>query len=260
VHVATVGDNCIDFYYKTGQAFPGGNAVNVAVYLARLGVPVSYVGVVGDDEYGSLLINKLMERKVDTTHVKVTHGKTAITMVEILDGDRVFGDYYEGVLANFQLTENDIEFLLTQDLVHTAFWGKVEKDLWRFKGKGPLVSFDFADKLDSDLVEQTLPYVDYAFFAYEQEDEFIRDYLKHVQSKGPKVAIATLNVHGSIAFDGTGFTRFGIFPVMVADTMGAGDSYIAGFLCGILRGLPLPECMELGARTASETLKYNGAW
>ena len=52
MHVATVGDNCIDSYFKTGQAFPGGNAINVAVYLARLGIPVSYVGVVGDDEYG----------------------------------------------------------------------------------------------------------------------------------------------------------------------------------------------------------------
>lgn len=261
MHVATVGDNCVDFYFQTGQAFPGGNAVNVAVYLARLGLDVSYVGVVGDDDHGMLLLQRLKEKNVDVSHVRIVPGqKTALTMVEIKNGDRIFGDYYEGVLENFSLTDEEIAFLKGQDLIHTAIWGKVEKELWRFKGNGPLVSFDFADKLDSDLVEQTLPYVDYAFFAYEQEDEFIRDYLKYVQSKGPKVAIATLNVHGSIAFDGTGFTRFGIIPVKVADTMGAGDSYIAGFLCGILRGLPLPECMELGARTASETLKYNGAW
>lgn len=261
MHVATVGDNCVDFYFQTGQAFPGGNAVNVAVYLARLGLDVSYVGVVGDDDHGMLLLQRLKEKNVDVSHVRIVPGqKTALTMVEIKNGDRIFGDYYEGVLENFSLTDEEIAFLKGQDLIHTAIWGKVEKELWRFKGNGPLVSFDFADKLDSDVVEETLPYVDYAFFAYEQEDEFIRDYLKHAQSKGPKVAIATLNVHGSIAFDGTGFTRFGIIPVEVADTMGAGDSYIGGFLSGILRGLPLPKCMELGAKTASETIKYNGAW
>jgi fructoselysine 6-kinase len=245
---------------KSGQAFPGGNAVNVAVYLSRLGIPVSYVGVVGDDEYGQLLIQRLKEKNVDTSHVRIIHGQTAVTMVEIVNGDRVFGDYFEGVLADFKLTDEDISFLLQQDLIHTAFWGKVEKDLWRFKGKGPLVSFDFADKLESRVIDETLPYVDYAFFAYEQEDDFIKEYLRKAQSKGPKVAVATLNVHGSIAYDGTGFTRFGIIPVDVVDTMGAGDSYIAAFLYGVLNNLPLEKCMELGAKSSAETLKYSGAW
>lgn len=260
MHVATVGDNCIDYYFRTGQAFPGGNAVNVAVYLAQLGVPVSYVGVVGDDEYGTMFINKLKEKNVDTSHVRVVPGKTAITMVEVCDGDRVFGDYYEGVMADFHLTESDISFLSKQDLIHTAFWGKIEKELWRFKIARPLISFDFADKLGSEIVQTTLPYVDYAFFSYKQEDDFIRHYIRDAQSKGPKLVVATLNVHGSIAYDGTRFVRFGIIPVDVVDTMGAGDSYIAGFIYGILHGKPVQECMELGAIVAADTIKRSGAW
>ena len=46
----------------------------------------------------------------------------------------------------------------------------------------------------------------------------------------------------------------------VVDTMGAGDSYIAGFLAGIVDGLSIEECMHQGAATATETLKYFGAW
>jgi len=260
VRAATVGDNCIDFYFQTSQVFPGGNAVNVAVYLAQLGIPVSYVGLVGDDKYGSFLINKLMENNVDTSHVRVAKGATALTMVEIRDGERIFGDYYEGVLANFELTDDDRSFLLKQDLIHTAVWGKVQKELWRFKGKGPLVSFDFSDKLYNHIVQETLPFVDYAFFAYEQEDDFIREYLIDAQGKGPKVVVATLNAHGSIAYDGSRFIHFGTFPVEVVDTMGAGDSYIAGFLCGVLLGKSVEECMKLGARTASKTLSHRGAW
>ncbi|NMC85556.1 MAG: fructoselysine 6-kinase, partial [Anaerolineaceae bacterium] len=43
-------------------------------------------------------------------------------------------------------------------------------------------------------------------------------------------------------------------------TMGAGDSYMAGFLHGVLRHLPVTECMRLGAVSSSLTLQYYGAW
>lgn len=41
---------------------------------------------------------------------------------------------------------------------------------------------------------------------------------------------------------------------------GAGDSYIAGFLFGLLRGKSIPDCMALGAQSSSVTLQYSGAW
>jgi len=44
------------------------------------------------------------------------------------------------------------------------------------------------------------------------------------------------------------------------DTMGAGDSYIAGFLFGLVEGLSIEEAMHKGAANATETLKYFGAW
>lgn len=42
--------------------------------------------------------------------------------------------------------------------------------------------------------------------------------------------------------------------------MGAGDSYIAGFLKGMIEGKTIEEAMKLGAANATETLKYFGAW
>ena len=37
IRIAAAGDNCMDVYDKENKAFPGGNPVNVAVYVARLG-------------------------------------------------------------------------------------------------------------------------------------------------------------------------------------------------------------------------------
>lgn len=259
--IAAVGDNCMDVYENLGKAFPGGNPVNVAVYSVRLGGEASYTGVVGNDKYGKIMIDALNAKGVDTSHVKVLPGNTAITQVELVDGERVFGDYDEGVLAQFKLSDEDIEFLCSQDMVVTGLWGKIENYLYKIKAKGTPIAFDFANKLDDPVIEKAIYHVDYAFFASDDGDtEFIRDYMKKMHAKGPKIVTVTLGDKGSIAYDGEKFTTFGIVPCDVKDTMGAGDSYIAGFLRGILQGKELKECMHMGAANSSVTLQYNGAW
>ncbi|QEY33818.1 fructoselysine 6-kinase [Caproiciproducens galactitolivorans] len=259
--IAAVGDNCMDVYENLGKAFPGGNPVNVAVYSVRLGGEASYTGVVGNDKYGKIMIDALNAKGVDTSHVKVLPGNTAITQVELIDGERVFGDYDEGVLAQFKLSDEDIEFLCSQDMVVTGLWGKIENDLYKIKAKGTPIAFDFANKLDDPVIEKAIYHVDYAFFASDDGDtDFIRNYMKKMHAKGPKIVTVTLGDKGSIAYDGEKFTTFGIVPCDVKDTMGAGDSYIAGFLRGILQGKELKECMHMGAANSSITLQYNGAW
>lgn len=260
MRIATVGDNCMDAYSSLGKAYPGGNPVNVAVYMLRLGVSASYTGVVGDDSYGKQMKDALAAKGVDISHVHTRRGRTAVTRVELVEGNRVFGDYDEGVMADFKLTEEDIRFLCAHDLIHTGIWGKIENDLPDLHQKGVKISFDFADKLDHEIVQKALPFVDYAFFSHTCDDEFIRDYIKKAQEKGPRLVIATLGENGSIVFDGQKFTTFGIVPVDVVDTMGAGDSFIAGFMHSILLGNDLPTCLARGAENASVTLKYMGAW
>ena len=63
IKVAAVGDNCVDAYDQTGEAFPGGNPVNVAVYTVRLGGEASYTGVVGDDAYGKLMKDSIAKKR-----------------------------------------------------------------------------------------------------------------------------------------------------------------------------------------------------
>lgn len=261
MRLAAVGDNCMDVYENLGKAFPGGNPVNVAVYFIRLGGEASYTGAVGTDKYGKILINALNGKHVDTSHVKELEGKTAVTQVELIDGERVFGDYDEGVLADFRLSDSDIDFLCGHDLVVTGLWGKAEHSLAEIRKRGTPVAFDCATRPDDPVVDVAIGSVDYLFYASDDGDTpELRENMKKLYARGPKLVVVTLGDKGSVAYDGDQFTVFGIVPCSVVDTMGAGDSYIAGFLRGILENKPLKECMHMGAANSSVTLQYNGAW
>ena len=65
---ATLGDNCIDRYLPLSQAAVGGNAVNVAVQLARAGERCSYFGAVGSDGAGRWTRNALVDNGVAVDH------------------------------------------------------------------------------------------------------------------------------------------------------------------------------------------------
>ncbi|MEH7117499.1 fructoselysine 6-kinase [Neobacillus vireti] len=258
--IAAVGDNCMDVYQANGKAYPGGNPVNVAVYLKGLGAESSYIGWVGTDSHGKDMIHAIQKKGVDTTHLSQKKGKTAITYVELVGNDRKFGEYDEGVMADFTLTPEEIIFIGTHKCVHAGIWGHVEQYYPAFKEMGLLTSFDFSNQLNDSLVRTLPPFVDYAFFSYTEDDAYIRQYLKEIKKLGSKVAVATLGENGSLAYDGQQFHQFGVIEENVVDTMGAGDSFISGFIYGILRGCTINECLQLGTKTAAKTILYFGAW
>lgn len=258
---ATVGDNCVDAYEALGKYYAGGNPVNVAVYLLRLGEEASYTGAVGDDPNGRMIVDRLQSKGVDTSHVKVLTGKTAVTKVEIVDGNRVFGEYEEGVLADFKLSEEDVNFLCSHDLIISGIWGMIEDDLPKLEARGVPIAFDFSDQPTHPIVDQAIGHVTYAFFSSEEEDNpVLRGFMKRMYDRGPKLVVITLGEYGSLCFDGKDYFHFGIIPGPVVDTMGAGDSYIAGFLRGIMRGESIVTSMRLGAENSSVTIGYQGAW
>ena len=111
LRIATVGDGDMDVYNNIGTSYPGGNAVNVGVHLYRLGVDTAFVGAVGTDDYGSRVIEALKQEGLDTSHIQILPGETAVSNVEFIDNERVFGEYTDGVMLDFKLREEDIDFL-----------------------------------------------------------------------------------------------------------------------------------------------------
>jgi fructoselysine 6-kinase len=262
--LAAVGSNCIDYYNNLdgGKAFPGGGPVNMAVYTVRLGGEAAYIGPVGNDSYGELMIDAMKKKSVDTSHLRVEEGKTAVSQVELVDGERILGDYEEGVLETYVLSDEDMDFIQNFDVVICDVWGKVEGQFKELKERGITTAFDCATYLESNASEQAIPYTDFLFYSTDENDSLqLREQMKKIHEKGPKYVICMMGTAGSMCYDGKDFHRFGIIPCEeVVDSMGAGDSYIAGFLKGMIEGKTIEEAMKLGAANATETLKYFGAW
>lgn len=262
-----IGDNCIDLYVRidgkeVNRCYPTGNAVDTGVNLQKLGIKTSIISTTGNDENGKWMISALKKEGLDISHLKIGNGPTAITYMDLNGNDRVHGEYVEGVLEDIVFDEEDISFAAEHDLVHTALWGKAQEVLPRIKERGTRISFDYADCLDHPLVEYTLPYVDYGFYSYHNKrDAFIEAFLKDKVDRGMKIAVATFGEKGSLAYDGKTFTECGINSVEnVVNTVGAGDSYISGFLYGILNNLTIKECMEIGARVSAEVIQVFEPW
>ena len=112
-------------YTHLGWAYPGGNAVNVAVYGRQLGMDTAYLGWIGTDNFGDMMHEKLKEQDVETVRMQRKEGKTAVTYIELLDGDRKFGEDFLNVLEGFQLSDEDLQYLAGFDCVHMAVWGPV---------------------------------------------------------------------------------------------------------------------------------------
>ncbi|MDD3429659.1 MAG: fructoselysine 6-kinase [Oscillospiraceae bacterium] len=262
--LAAIGSNCIDFYnnVQDGTAYPGGGPVNMAVYTARQGGSAAYIGPVGNDVYGTIMRDAMAAKGVDVSHLHTLPGKTAVTQVQLVNGERVFGDYDEGVLAQYTLSAQDIDFICTHDVVVCDLWGKVEGYFEALHARGMKTAFDCATRPQDEACEVAIPHSDYVFFSSDDGDTpDLRRQMQQIAARGPKLVIAMLGEDGSMCFDGTKFYKFGIVPCeKVIDSMGAGDSYISGFLYGAVEGLPIEKCMEKGATVATETLKYFGAW
>ncbi|WP_202710441.1 fructoselysine 6-kinase [Sporosalibacterium faouarense] len=255
----SIGDNCMDVYKQMGKAFPGGNSVNFSVYVKQLGECSSYLGVVGNDDYGDIMIEQIRSKKVDISHVQKVEGETAHTNVEIKNGDRILNDYDEGVLKHFNLSDEDLQYIRSHDFLHTAIWGNCERYLNYLKDY-VTISFDFADRIDLVKIKEVCPNVDYAFLSYSEDNLSIRNTLEQIVSLGPKCAVATLGANGSVAYDGVSFYKEKAKRIDVVDTLGAGDSFIAAFMVGIAKGYDVRMCLQMGTRKASKTITYFGAW
>jgi len=258
--LVTVGDNCIDVYPALGRGFSGGNAVNVAVHSSRHGLSPAYVGWVGEDDYGRQLRRELTAEGVDVSHLHSKPGTTAQTFVQLSGRDRVLGDYVEGVMSDFHLSDEDLAWIGRFEMVHAGIWGHVEPYLPTLKAWNKIISFDFADKWDSPLWGQLPPCLDYAFASALEDTPRLRARLREVSCMGAGTVIATLGAGGSLAYDGQRFYHQRAIPVAIVDTMGAGDAFIAGFLSAIAKGAGVEHAMEQGAQGAAITLQCQGAW
>src|SRR4051812_1190972 len=117
VKIATMGDNVVDCYVRRGEMYPGGNCLNVSVFLRRFGVDSAYIGRIGNDAAGDVIWNALVAEDVDVGRLERLPGSTAWCLIGHRDNDRIFLDNDLGV-SMFTPTADDLAALQSCAGVH----------------------------------------------------------------------------------------------------------------------------------------------
>ena len=263
----------VDHIVKPGETtasadlhtFCGGKGLNQSLALARAGVPVRHVGMVGED--GERLLEVCRESGVDVSLVGTLPGKSGHTVIQVdrkgqncilLYGGSNRGiprEYVEKVLSGF--SEGDV--LLLQNEVNEV---PVILDL-AFKKK-MRVAFN-PSPFDENVLACDLSKVSMFFvneveglaLTGEREPDRILD---RMQERFPDATcVLTLGRDGAVCLADGARLRQPVFPAKSVDTTGAGDTFTGFFLSEVLRGGSLEEAMRLASQAAAVAVSRKGA-
>jgi fructoselysine 6-kinase len=261
-----VGDNVVDCYLDQKLYYPGGNAVNVAVNCARLGAsPVAYIGVFGDDPEAEHIKACLDKERVRWDYSRKTYAATGHPGVSLSpDGDRVFVGGPKDTaqhIFRIRLIKRDIDYIRQFDICHTSCYSGIEPELPSLAAACAL-SYDFSTLNTDDYIRTVAPYVRYAFFSGSDLDNSRIEEIIHLcHSQGTKIVGITLGKQGALfSRQGERYTQ-AIKPVKhMVDTMGAGDSFIAGFLVHFFDTGNMTASLDFAASCAAETCGFHGGF
>jgi sulfofructose kinase len=226
----------------------GGVAATAAVALARLGVPVAFIGRVGDDAAGAMVAEGLTREGVDTSSLRVVPGRTPVTLVfvEAGSGERTLVPDTRGV-PPIELTDADVAGCAAAEWIHVDQTGHPAVARLREAGVRTPVSFDGGNvdrEYDLRQVDLYAP-TERALLA-RYPGRSLDDAVSAAAAEGPELVVVTRGSRGSVG-------RSGASPVVaqaagiesaVVSTLGAGDVFHGALLAALLDGRALPDALR----------------
>ncbi len=257
-----LGDNTVDTYVDRGLQFPGGNAVNVAVQARRLGAETGYLGCLGSDEAGMLLIDALRSEGVDTTRCRIRPGANARAFIGHDGQDRRFLRSERGVRGEWgNFDAADRAYIASYDLVHSSIYSELGDALPVVRAAARRLSYDFSERWTDENLAKTLPSVDIAFLSHPSaSDAECCALMERCVGWGGRMVVATRGVKGALALAAGRFHEQPASPASVVDTLGAGDGFIAACLLAILDGAGIAAALAAGAQQAAQVCGYQGGF
>lgn len=254
IKVLGIGDNVCDKYLHIKTIYPGGNALNIAVFGKFLGARAAYLGTLGDDAVGQHVYSVVKDLGIDLSHCRMEEGENGCARVRLVDGDRVFLQGNRGGVSRVKppvLTKLDEEYISGFDLVHTSIYSYMESELPKIRRAGKFVSMDFSNHYDDDYLAKCCPYIDCAEISCgDMPEEEIKKTMEKILGLGCKqMVIATRGSKGACVMAEGKFYEQSSYLVKAKDTMGAGDSFIASFLVHYLEGRP--EAVDFGEKSGN---------
>lgn len=257
----------------------GGDALNEAVALSKLGVPVELVSKVGKDEAGERVLCFLEKSGVDSSRVLQEEGlATGINVVLIDDaGERHFLTNPNSSLRKLALADIEPHAEEMADIVSFASVfvsplldiEAMEMLFRRIKSKpGRILVADMTKAKKGERLEDLeglLSQLDYVL-ANETEVALLtgvqdaHENARLLVETGASCAVIKLGKMGCLIRTKEVCLEVPSYPVeRVVDTTGAGDCFAAGFLWGLSQGLSLADCGRLACATASFAVEKVGA-
>jgi len=255
------------------EKVPGGSACNTILGIAKLGNPTSFIGKVGKDSVGEELEKGLKANGVTPVFEKSELPTGRVLSIITPDAQRTMYTYL-GAASDTrveELTENKFQGAAVVHIEGYLLFNKdlIFKALDEAKKSGALISLDLASftvvEAARDILEEIVrDYVDIllanedeakAYTGTSDESESLK-----LLSKDVKVAVLKVGKRGSFISYNDKVTQVGILGSGNAiDTTGAGDLWASGFLYGIINGLPIEKCGELGSACGYEVCQVIGA-
>ncbi len=274
--VITFSDMCVDLILTGTDVTPhfrqveklidgytlemGGSCNIFACQAAKLGLRTAVLGRVGGDDFGRLILRRLQQCGVDTRFVKVDLSlKTGLGVALCPPGDRAILTYVGTIDAIYPEDVRDEILSMTRHVHHASYYlhthlrPALPEIFARARRLGATTSLDTnwdpSERWDSEL-EQTFPFTD-LLLPNEQEalhisrQDRLEDAAAYFLNQGVHMVAVKQGARGAAAFGPQGSCQMAVTPVNGGDSIGAGDSFDAGFLAGWLRGSTLRQCLAI---------------
>lgn len=239
----------------------GSSSAIFASNISSLGARVAFLGKIGNDEFGDVVLRDLKKKNVDVSMIQIVDElSTGATIVLSVKEDRA-NITYPGAMDHLTINDISRDNLSKAKHVHFSsyfmqpgFRGDLGKLFRLCKELGLTTSFDMQwdphEKWDLN-IEDVLPYVD-LFFPNEKElllltgksntREAIDSIKKHIKI----LAIKRGNQGSAVFYENNLKDMPPFLNEKVIDTTGAGDSYNAGFIFKYINGYNITECQKFG--------------
>ena len=247
----------------TYQALTGGAAVNTAIALARLDQQVGFFGGLSRDHFGSLLARTMARESVSTTHACMSDAPTTLAFAHLNDGVASYS-FYDSQSAGRAVSPAQLPILDGVDalvlggisLIHRPAAGAFEA-LMQIAGPERLTVLDINIRPtlidDEDAYRKRLDRMIAMADIVKLSDEDI-DWLRPDPPEQLLAGRASLVLHthggqGATVYSRHGSQHLPASPVSVVDTVGAGDTFVAGLLASLARdGLLHPQRLATATR------------
>jgi len=244
---------------------PGGSAANVAVGVSRLGHSAGFLGQVGEDRFGELLMEGFRAEGVDTSRV-LRRGPAGLVVALVHRGTR-FLYAYGGGAREFGPEHIAEDYLRQARLLHLASIDSprgpeaLARAAEIAKEAGIKVIFDPGHLAVDRGLRALEPILGntYALLPSESEVARLCGSPEELLDYGPEVVVITRGERGSLLITEGEMEEVPAYkPERIVDPVGAGDAFAAGFITALLEGEDLKEACRFANLVAARSLERPG--